>query len=206
MKFGRVDQFPSILWRSNPASLYQLELCRWLTPLCAFIFFGFFGFADEARIHYRSTFNFITKTFGISSFTFTNSSRGEVHLSEDIFKTTVAGSSRPDVLVNNRGSKVSIDISFNDAGGLLVREEDGKSSTYAPTLSYAGGTLSNVGATLDDYSEYPIPSSGMASSLSLTRHNSTQNIEISPLQHDSTSPILPIVDPATEKALMSDDV
>jgi pheromone a factor receptor len=149
-----------------------------MTVACAFIFFGFFGFADEARTHYRLAINSITKTLGISSFTLTSTSGG--------------GSSHPVPCLNqrparvakfalvslsihkemyNRDSVVSMDVSFNDAGGLLgEKKDDEKASTFAPTLSYgamtlndAGGTLSDVGGTLPDYSEYPIssvPSSG----------------------------------------------
>lgn len=217
MKFDRVDQFPSFMWRSDINTVFLVELGRWLTPICAFIFFGFFGFADEARNHYRSAINSITKTLGISSFTLTGSSSGSTGVlsSEAVFKSSKTGSSgkiRPGIPVHvhkelyNRDSILSMDVSFNDAGGLLVDEkDDGKSSTFAPTLSYgamtlndAGGTLSDVGGTLPDYSEYPIasvPTSGTASTLApptpaMTRHNSTQNIEISSLRRDSlTAPI-----------------
>ena len=221
MKFDRVDQFPLSVYGRNIA----LESTRWMTIICSFVFFGFFGFADEARIHYRLALNSITKTLGISSFTLTGSSSGGVLSSDAVFKTGTTGKVRPGAPVHvhkelyNRDSMVSMDVSFNDAGGLLVGEkDDGKSSTFAPTLSYgamtlndAGGTLSDVSGTLPDYSESPIssvPPSGTVSILSptpaLTRHNSTQNIEISSLRRDSAAPISP--DAMPEKAHTHDVV
>jgi len=64
--FSRVDQVPSIIWKSQPEVMASLELSRWLVVLCAFIFFAFFGFADEARKHYRSAFYVVAKKLGYS--------------------------------------------------------------------------------------------------------------------------------------------
>jgi len=52
--FDRVNQYPAGLWRANPQSAVPLELNRWLIPACAFIFFSYFGFAEEARKNYWS--------------------------------------------------------------------------------------------------------------------------------------------------------
>ncbi|KAM5538798.1 hypothetical protein V8D89_007520 [Ganoderma adspersum] len=50
--YSRVDQWAAVLWKAQPNSTVIFALTRWLTVLCAFIFFGFFGFADEARRNY----------------------------------------------------------------------------------------------------------------------------------------------------------
>jgi pheromone a factor receptor len=80
--FSRIDQFPAVLWRSYAPSISYFERTRWSVVACAFIFFGFFGFADEARKHYRSAYQSIAKrvttstgSFGTSS-SFFNSSKG----------------------------------------------------------------------------------------------------------------------------------
>lgn len=52
--FNRYDQYPAAVWRRDPRSNVLHELSRWDKPLCAFVFFAFFGFADEARKHYRT--------------------------------------------------------------------------------------------------------------------------------------------------------
>ena len=54
--FSRVDQYPAFLWRAIPALAVPIELSRWTVPAIAFIFFAYFGFAEEARRHYRLAF------------------------------------------------------------------------------------------------------------------------------------------------------
>jgi len=38
-----------------------MELTRWLVVACGFIFFAFFGFADEALKHYKIAFGSIAR-------------------------------------------------------------------------------------------------------------------------------------------------
>lgn len=45
----------------------SLEMSRWLIIACGLIFFGFFGFADEARKHYRLAAQFVSKRVGYST-------------------------------------------------------------------------------------------------------------------------------------------
>jgi len=60
-----IDTFPAVLWRASHITIVNLELSRWSLVLCAFVFFGFFGFADEARRHYRVAFWAVAKRFGV---------------------------------------------------------------------------------------------------------------------------------------------
>jgi len=46
-QFSRVDQVPALVWRSQPLTARGLESTRWFCVMCAFIFFGFFGFAER---------------------------------------------------------------------------------------------------------------------------------------------------------------
>lgn len=64
--FGRVIQYPAILWMNWPITRDLLRL-RWAVVACGFIFFAFFGFADEARKHYRHAFNSFAKRVGFST-------------------------------------------------------------------------------------------------------------------------------------------
>ncbi|KAK7680871.1 hypothetical protein QCA50_016181 [Cerrena zonata] len=50
--FERVDQIPALLWRADRRMVVAVELGRWIDPVCALIFFAYFGFADEARRQY----------------------------------------------------------------------------------------------------------------------------------------------------------
>lgn len=56
LDYSFVGQLHSDAWRlHNEASL---ELTRWSVVACAFSFFIFFGFAEEARKHYRLAYTF----------------------------------------------------------------------------------------------------------------------------------------------------
>ncbi|KAE9390538.1 pheromone receptor [Gymnopus androsaceus JB14] len=46
--------FPSVIWHLNEGTAISLETSRWFVVVCAIVFFGFFGFADEARKNYRA--------------------------------------------------------------------------------------------------------------------------------------------------------
>ena len=67
--YSRVDQFPATLWRLNHQLVVSLELSRWLVVACSFVFFLFFGFADEARRHYRAAFAAALKATRVNRFT-----------------------------------------------------------------------------------------------------------------------------------------
>jgi pheromone a factor receptor len=51
--YSHIPLIPDSIWKDDPKFVLVLELWRWSLVLCAFIFFAFFGFADEARQHYR---------------------------------------------------------------------------------------------------------------------------------------------------------
>lgn len=61
--FSRVDQYPAWMWRADPRVRIPLELNRWIVPFCAFVFFAYFGFAEEARRNYVKAFKFATAPF-----------------------------------------------------------------------------------------------------------------------------------------------
>jgi pheromone a factor receptor len=59
--YGRVIQVPATIWRSNRILAISIETTRWVAPLCAFIFFMFFGLADEAKKNYKLAFHWVMK-------------------------------------------------------------------------------------------------------------------------------------------------
>jgi pheromone a factor receptor len=65
--FSDVQEIPSIIWRSNYSEEIAEELSRWSVVFCAFGFFMFFGFADEARKNYRYAFQSVAKRVGLST-------------------------------------------------------------------------------------------------------------------------------------------
>ncbi|KAG6843884.1 hypothetical protein H0H87_012024, partial [Tephrocybe sp. NHM501043] len=62
--YSRIEQYPGIIWRMDHRMVVTMEFSRWVAPACALLFFAFFGFADEARRHYRSAFWAMAKPFG----------------------------------------------------------------------------------------------------------------------------------------------
>ena len=62
--YSEVDQVPGFVWKNNPQSAISLEMYRWLLVVCAFIFFAFFGFAKEAREHYRLVYTWLASRIG----------------------------------------------------------------------------------------------------------------------------------------------
>jgi pheromone a factor receptor len=65
--FSNVILIPALIWRNQPDVVRSLEMSRWSSVACAFIFFAFFGFADEARKNYRSAFESFAKRVGYST-------------------------------------------------------------------------------------------------------------------------------------------
>lgn len=53
----------------TPVAVAGLETSRWAAVLCAFTFFGFFGYSDEAKKNYRLLAYTITRRFGNSAST-----------------------------------------------------------------------------------------------------------------------------------------
>lgn len=76
--YSRVEQYPAVLWRSNYLLVVSLELSRWIAPVCALVFFAFFGFAQEARKNYRVGFDYVTRNLGLSSFLTQSSSMKKI--------------------------------------------------------------------------------------------------------------------------------
>jgi pheromone a factor receptor len=54
--YSEIDQIPSFIWKYDPQMANSLEIFRWSLVACAFIFFAFFGLADEARQRYHDVY------------------------------------------------------------------------------------------------------------------------------------------------------
>ena len=66
--YSRVLQVPRALLDLHPIDVYSIEISRWAAVLCAFVFFGFFGFAGEARKNYILLASVIAKPLGWTTF------------------------------------------------------------------------------------------------------------------------------------------
>ncbi|KAG5722666.1 Pheromone B alpha 3 receptor [Termitomyces sp. T112] len=173
--FSRVDQTPAILWRSNAEMVLNLEMDRFFVCLCAFLFFLFFGFAEEARKHYRLGIQSVTKRMGIStSITFFNStgSKTKGSFTSSMGKGTLPVSIERHVFRKHDSitSFTDVSASFSDSNSILDEKKDEKDGSMTHASSYDDIHFSDVGGTLADFrveAISPIPSSGSsASSLS----------------------------------------
>jgi pheromone a factor receptor len=61
-----IGTFPAIIWRSDPLAVIAHESNRWSLVFCAFLFFGFFGFAEESLKNYRRAYWAIAARFGVT--------------------------------------------------------------------------------------------------------------------------------------------
>ncbi|OJT14427.1 Pheromone B alpha 2 receptor [Trametes pubescens] len=64
-EFSHVEEVPAFIWRSNRPFLISVVMGQWVYVFAAFLFFALFGFAEEARKHYRLAFWWVMKWFGI---------------------------------------------------------------------------------------------------------------------------------------------
>jgi pheromone a factor receptor len=193
--FSRVDQTPAMIWRLNPELQANLEISRWSPIICAFIFFFFFGFAEEARKNYRSTVQSIAKRIGVSSGssfgsgmfsssgyvipyslpgTYANISPGFSTKSKGMTSTNGRTATLPVFVQRHTVRKhdsldsfTDMSVSFVDAGGALSEKDE---KPFSPDLSIDTLSLKDVGGTLADYNDdpySPTPSSGASSASSI---------------------------------------
>ena len=68
LDYSFVGQYPSFMWRASPIGAAMTELTRWIVVYAAFLFFAFFGFAEEARKHYSKAYSFATSSLRLPNF------------------------------------------------------------------------------------------------------------------------------------------
>jgi Pheromone A receptor len=79
--FTHVPQYSTVEWQSDTVEYAIIETDAWSLVYCSFIFFAFFGFAEEARDHYRRFYSSITRRIRFSkssALTFPGSSHAYV--------------------------------------------------------------------------------------------------------------------------------
>lgn len=128
-----VNAIPAILWRSDLESNVGIELSRWLFVLCAFIFFGFFGFSEEARRHYSVFTESTLRTMGISSSgSVTVKAGATASVTKSTVTSTMRSSSLP-VLKDTQGPfsirKASMDSFITDIEDFIQEKESSPSIT-----------------------------------------------------------------------------
>jgi len=138
--FSYVGQFPAFEWKADRTNVITLELSRWACVICTFIFFAFFGFAQEARKNYRLAFNSVAKKVGYTTLGFSGMS------------SSFGGTKQPTVSTTGRGTLPVF----------IQRETTSKRDSYASFSTNL--TLGDVGGTLDDVKEPYSPTESASSS------------------------------------------
>lgn len=153
--FSRVDQVPAELWKLSSVTVVSLELTRWATVFCALLFFCFFGFADEARKHYKLAYNTVAKRVGLStvgSTTAFNSGAGSQSkmgqngskagiTSIPVFVKTTSQQKR-DSKDSFGGNLTDFTMSLNDYGAFDDMKEKEDKAAYSPTESSSASSSS----------------------------------------------------------------
>ncbi|KIM89805.1 hypothetical protein PILCRDRAFT_812599 [Piloderma croceum F 1598] len=144
--FSFVGQVPAFVWKAQPGAIVDFEITRWAPVLCSFLFFGFFGFAQEARKNYRVAFNSIVKKVGYTTLGFSSG-----------ISSSFGGTKQPMSTIGRGTIPV------------YIRQETTAKRDSGASFS-TNLTLGDVGGTLDDVKEPPSPN-GSASSGSSIYHN-----------------------------------
>ncbi|KAK0460305.1 pheromone A receptor-domain-containing protein [Armillaria novae-zelandiae] len=66
LDYSRVVRYPRLFWHSDHLVAVSMDMTRWVTVASALIFFAYFGFASEARRHYRLMYERALKMRGIN--------------------------------------------------------------------------------------------------------------------------------------------
>ncbi|KAG6811095.1 hypothetical protein H0H92_008983 [Tricholoma furcatifolium] len=167
--FSQVIQIPSIVWRQDGDVVRNLELNRFFTCLCALLFFAFFGFAEEARKHYRLGAESVCKRLGIST---SGTLFGSTWSKSKGTLTSTDKGTVPVFVERQVISKADSLDSFSDSASSIDFDEMGEKKDkdvahVVPAISYEDMKISDIGGTLPDFQEHhisPTPSSGSSAS------------------------------------------
>jgi len=152
--YSRVFQFPKVLMDQNPVVGVSLETTRWAAVLCAFVFFGFFGFADEAKKNYRLLASTVSKRLGYTTFT------ESAAISDSMVKSTTGsktGVSLPVFITQHIESKRDSFDSYSDklSTSIIIGDYDLKPQPYSPTEQSTSSSSSSMISPVDQAPQIP---------------------------------------------------
>jgi pheromone a factor receptor len=143
--YSHIFQVPASVWRNTPDESNGLEMFRWLLVACAFVFFAFFGFADEARRHYRLVYkSLISRITSTSTVTL----RGSSHATSSAPYMKSKGGVSVSV-VTASGDKRDSMVSFTDQLSIPSisfssdLKPDFKIEQYSPSDSIASSSVTS---------------------------------------------------------------
>ena len=127
LDYSVVGQFPSAVWRADATLGVLPELDRWILVFAAFIFFAFFGFAEEALRHYRKAYTYASHSLHLPGLRKSGAGSSLPHTSSSSFghgfKTGIATfSSFKNPFSAYRSRSKSETITTESKGSVLVSE------------------------------------------------------------------------------------
>ncbi|KAI9509916.1 pheromone A receptor-domain-containing protein [Russula earlei] len=143
--YSRVAQYAAFIWKNDHAVVVGLEMYRWLLVLCAFIFFAFFGFAVEARHHYRLVYTSLASRIGLLTTT-SGTLHGSSHATSSLPHVKSKGGITVSVITAT-GDKRYSTVSFTDQLSIPSislagdSKPDFKIEQYSPTDSVASSSM-----------------------------------------------------------------
>ncbi|KAI0298959.1 pheromone A receptor-domain-containing protein [Multifurca ochricompacta] len=157
--YSHIGQFPSVIWRAIPATRTVIEINRWLIVFSAFLFFAFFGFAEEARKHYRLAYSFASSRLRLS-----DSSASRANSSTSSLDSSFGPGSKKGIatLVSLKGSISPLDSCSRPE--MTTKREASLVSDYtltSETSTFEGvdDQLKIMGIALEEDSSCPTPAS-----------------------------------------------
>jgi len=143
--YSRIPQFASFIWKNDHAIVVGLEGYRWSLVACAFVFFAFFGFADEARQHYRLVYTSLASRIGISTTSVTL--HGSSHATSSFPHLKSKGGVTVSVVTtaDKRDSTVSISqLSIPSISMASDYKPDFKITEFSPSDSMASSSVDSL--------------------------------------------------------------
>jgi pheromone a factor receptor len=153
--YNVIVQVPSSIWQSTTVERFSVE-CRWFYILCAYSFFAFFGFADEARQHYRLAYKSLVTRAGFSTSSlklYGSSSHGVPSL------PYMKGNGQLSVsVVTTSGKKRDSILSFSDKLSIpsISIVNDLKNEDFSPTDSMASTSKDSLDLEREGASHLPV--------------------------------------------------
>ena len=157
-QFSHVQQVPAFIWRSDLPFHVSAELGRWIFPCCGLIFFMLFGFAEEARRHYRTWFWAVAHRFGYLK---PEPRTAKQPIPRYVSRLCLPRRFCPDVVSSFVQSKsVDTDVlpPYNLPAFVSQKRFDTKGNALDLDLEKAVTSPTSTTTTLSTYDSYPTPS------------------------------------------------
>jgi pheromone a factor receptor len=203
--YSRIVQVPASIWMNIPHGKFTLEAPRWLVVWCALLFFAFFGFADEARQHYRLVFKSLATRAGYSttSLTLQGSSHAYVvhHITLVLTRAQRPFSTSSLPYMKNKGE---ISVSVTTSGNKRDSMSSFADQLSIPSISLPSGFKPDM--KIEEYSPTDSMASSSMDSLELERHRASHHgvVTLPTLPPASVPPHRPDSVEVTVRAYSSD--